>query len=158
MKAERLSSTVIGVDIDDDALALAKSNIATMDMEADEDEEPLVSLVHGDVTADTFRVPGDTDAERVKFDTVVSNPPFGTWVAGADAAFLERACSRAETAVYSLHKSSTRDFLKRRASALGFEGTVVAQMKFDLPRTMAHHKAKSVDIEVDMWRFERRAS
>lgn len=28
-------------------------------------------------------------------------------------------------------------------------------MRYDLPKTMAFHKKQSVDIQVDMWRFER---
>jgi hypothetical protein len=44
------------------------------------------------------------------FDTVVMNPPFGTRRGGgADVAFLQAAVLAASGAVYSLHKSSTRD-------------------------------------------------
>lgn len=43
------------------------------------------------------------------FDTVIMNPPFGTkHNAGMDLRFLETAIGLARTAVYSLHKSSTR--------------------------------------------------
>lgn len=43
------------------------------------------------------------------FDTVIMNPPFGTkHNAGMDLRFLETAFGLARTAVYSLHKSSTR--------------------------------------------------
>lgn len=35
----------------------------------------------------------------------------------------------AETAVYSLNKTSTRDFIERKAKSFGFEGTVIAQMR-----------------------------
>lgn len=44
-----------------------------------------------------------------KFDTIVSNPPFGTKNnAGMDVLFLETGVRMAKNAVYSLHKSSTR--------------------------------------------------
>lgn len=43
------------------------------------------------------------------FDTVVMNPPFGTkHNAGMDMKFLLAGINIANTAVYSLHKSSTR--------------------------------------------------
>eukprot|EP00955_Chlamydomonas_euryale_P103144 365469-Chlamydomonas_euryale.AAC.4 len=31
---------------------------------------------------------------------------------------------------------------------------VLAELRYDLPATMKFHKHKSVDIEVDLWRFE----
>lgn len=43
------------------------------------------------------------------FDTVVMNPPFGTkHNAGMDMKFLAAGFNLARSAVYSLHKSSTR--------------------------------------------------
>lgn len=46
---------------------------------------------------------------RKVFDTVVMNPPFGTkHNAGMDMKFLSAALNIAKTAVYSLHKTSTR--------------------------------------------------
>ncbi|GAA6058569.1 hypothetical protein JCM10212_007008 [Sporobolomyces blumeae] len=154
------AESVTSVDLDPDALAIARENIDSLEM----DEH--ISLIHAEIAPkgarpstegvkvfDPHEVFGDDEDERP--DTVVMNPPFGTWNKGIDAVFLEMGCQVAKTAVYSLNKSSTRDFLERKAKALGFKGTVIAQMKYDLPKTMAFHKQKSVDIEVDMWRFER---
>ncbi len=31
---------------------------------------------------------------------------------------------------------------------------MLAELRYDLPATMRFHKKKSVDIEVDLWRFE----
>uniref|UniRef100_B9N7D0 Uncharacterized protein n=1 Tax=Populus trichocarpa TaxID=3694 RepID=B9N7D0_POPTR len=42
-------------------------------------------------------------------DTVVMNPPFGIRRKGADIDFLSAALKIAPEAVYSLHKTSTRD-------------------------------------------------
>lgn len=42
-------------------------------------------------------------------DTVVMNPPFGTRKKGADMEFLSAAMKVASQAVYSLHKTSTRE-------------------------------------------------
>lgn len=86
-------------------------------------------------------------------DTVLTNPPFGTkHNAGIDVQFLRTATRLARKAVYSFHKTSTRDHLLRKVSEWGMEATVVAEMKFDLPNTYKFHKSKSVDIEVDLLR------
>jgi predicted RNA methylase len=77
----------------------------------------------------------------------------------------------AKSSVYSLHKSSTRDFILKKAASLGYSAQVVAQMRvrdcavpqmlaqlawqYDLPATMRFHKQKSKDIEVDLIYFQR---
>lgn len=94
----------------------------------------------------------------IMFDTAVMNPPFGTkGGGGADWVFLRCAmqCSRV---VYSLHKTSTRKFLLESA-AREFDlvsAEVLAELKFQLPKTYKFHKKESVDIAVDLLRFERR--
>lgn len=100
---------VLGVDVDQDALAIGKENASQF--------EPLpVDWLLSDVTS----LPASLWAH-----TVVSNPPFGTRVKGADTAFLRAACSVASSAVYSLHKSSTRKHLERFvASTPGWSGKV----------------------------------
>ena len=82
--------------------------------------------------------------------------------------------------MYSLHKSSTRPHIAkvgapprpqplgcavRRAPGLttrapqvarelGLEPAVVAELRYDLPRSYRFHKQASVDIEVDLWRLQ----
>jgi len=91
-------------------------------------------------------------------DTVLTNPPFGTKPdkAGIDLKFLKLGCQIARRAVYSFHKSSTRDFVLRTIKALPNvnDAAVIAEMKFDLPRTYKFHSAASVDIQVDLIRVE----
>lgn len=86
------------------------------------------------------------------------NPPFGTKKAHIDIEFLEvaskvrfppvsharrpslmhyltlRVTQLAATSIYSLHKSSTRDYLEKKAASLGFRGQVLAEMRYDLPK------------------------
>lgn len=86
-------------------------------------------------------------------DTVLTNPPFGTkHNAGMDVRFLRTATRLARRAVYSFHKTSTRDYLLKKVSEWGMEATVVAEMKFDIPNTYKFHQKKSVDVEVDLLR------
>ena len=57
-----------------------------------------------------------------KFDTVIMNPPFGTkHNKGLDMIFLQRAIKMASTAVYSLHKTSTREHILKKASDWGVQ-------------------------------------
>lgn len=89
------------------------------------------------------------------FDTVVMNPPFGTKNnAGIDMGFLEAATKLSSNAIYSLHKSSTRDYVLAKAAQLGARGKVIAELRYDLPRAYRFHRKASVDIQVDFVRFE----
>ena len=59
-----------------------------------------------------------------------------------------------KSAVYSLHKTSTREhIIKKAESEWNVQAEVLAQLKYDLPATYKHHKKVSVDIEVDLLRF-----
>lgn len=61
----------------------------------------------------------------------------------------------AQVSVYSLHKSSTRAHIARKADKQwGVGAQVVAQLRFDIPQMYRFHKRESVDIEVDLWRFD----
>ena len=82
----------------------------------------------------------------------VSNPPFGTRNKGIDFLFVETAMNNANV-VYSLHKSTTRDFFVRKAAELNWGIEVVAELRYDLPKMHKFHKQKSKDIEVDLLRF-----
>ena len=79
---------------------------------------------------------------RLRADTVVMNPPFGTKRRGADLDFLRAAAACATRAVYSLHKSSTRAHIAKVATRdLGFKSAeVLAQLRYDLPATYKFHK------------------
>eukprot|EP01121_Diplochlamys_sp_Union-15-3_P004156 TRINITY_DN14147_c0_g1_i1.p1 TRINITY_DN14147_c0_g1~~TRINITY_DN14147_c0_g1_i1.p1 ORF type:complete len:113 (-),score=16.77 TRINITY_DN14147_c0_g1_i1:37-375(-) len=90
------------------------------------------------------------------FDTVIMNPPFGTKVKGIDTMFLQSALRIANNAVYSLHKTSTRQHIFRKAKEWGVVSEVLAELRFNLPKTFYFHKEKTVDIEVDFIRFYRK--
>ncbi|KAG2422985.1 hypothetical protein HXX76_015656 [Chlamydomonas incerta] len=139
---------VVGVDIDPDALEVAAENI--LEVAGGEEEGLPVDLVLADVRSLPATQP------LLQADTVIMNPPFGTKQKGVDTAFLAAAFAVSTHAVYSLHKSSTRDFIAKTARRdLGAASAeVLAQLRYDLPATMKFHKQRSVDIEVDLWRFE----
>ena len=88
------------------------------------------------------------------FDCVLMNPPFGTRVEGVDLKFLRAGLelTTATGAVYSLHKTSTRAFIKKKCAEWGCEATVVAELKFEIPKMYKHHRKASLDVDVDFWR------
>lgn len=137
---------VLGVDVDAAALRLAAANAAAADA------PPALDLLRADVLA----AAGERgDAPLGAVDTVVMNPPFGTKRRGVDVAFLQAAVQHARGgAVYSLHKSATREFLDARVRAWGAVPELVARMRFDVPAMYAFHRQASVDVEVDLWRLD----
>ena len=75
-------------------------------------------------------------------------------ILGVDLLFVKRALDVAQSSVYSLHKTSTREHILKRANDFGASCGVLAELKFDLPRTYGFHKKQSVDVYVDFIRFE----
>lgn len=139
----------VGVDADPDALAIARANLDGMDVEC--------ALLRADVVAGAGLPFRQQQGSGSVFDTVLMNPPFGTKNQGVDLLFVKRGLAVAPV-VYSLHKTSTREFLVGRGAAAcgrNVEVEVVATMRFDLPATYKFHKQKSVHIEVDLLRFSR---
>lgn len=200
------SKSVLGVELDTDAIEIALENLKQLDLQEQEDldsdsesgSEPQsgsetkelkdenesnhadqadeedskdeensrnsIEFIQLDISHPDFlnrlksSVPKSitpTSLEPLLFDTVVMNPPFGTKRKGIDMVFLEIACHLAKSEIYSLHKTSTRDYIQRKSKQWGFNGEVIAEMKYDLPKTMKMHKVKSLDIQVDLWRFYR---
>lgn len=138
------AASVVGFDMDKDALQVAARNVEGFDLQT-------VEFVQCDVlTLLTHR------ARRAKiFDIVVMNPPFGTkGNRGIDVKFLQVALGLAQGAVYSLHKTTTQDYVCRKAEEWGAKAEVVAELHFDLPHTLRYHKKDSVDIHVEVIRFE----
>lgn len=117
---------------------------------------PLVELFNGDVLDEMFLL--SKIASKGNISTIIMNPPFGTKNnAGVDVAFIRAGLSLRGTnplrAIYSMHKTSTRDHLKRKAEEWKCSFTVIAEMKFDLPAKYAFHKKDLVTIQVDLLRF-----
>ncbi|KAI1237186.1 Methyltransferase-like protein 5, partial [Lamprotornis superbus] len=93
----------VGLDIDADALEIFNSNIEDFEL-------TNVNMVQCDICSLSESM-SDT------FDTVIMNPPFGTkHNKGIDMIFLKTALQMAKTAVYSLHKTSTRQHIQKKAA------------------------------------------
>ncbi|GCB61759.1 rRNA N(6)-adenosine-methyltransferase METTL5 isoform X1 [Scyliorhinus torazame] len=131
----------VGFDIDEGALDIFNRN-------AEEFELANVNMVQCDICSVM------TGKLSKTFDTIIMNPPFGTkHNKGMDMAFLRTALDMARTAVYSLHKTSTRNHILKKAEEWKVKMEVIAELKYDLPASYKFHKRKSIDIEVDFIRF-----
>ncbi|KAJ8654703.1 hypothetical protein O0I10_009593 [Lichtheimia ornata] len=133
----------VGFDIDPDAIRIARENAEAFETEID--------FVWTDLGQENALF----DRFKGRLDTVIMNPPFGTKNKGIDMVFLKKAVEIANKAVYSLHKTSTREHIMKKAKEWGVQCEVVAEMKFDVPMMYKFHKKKSVDIEVDFLRFSK---
>lgn len=156
------ASYVVAFEIDPDAVDILTTNC--------DDIELFVDIVQCDILQN---LPGKkktlinylyifikngliyvTDKFEKMFDTVIMNPPFGTKKnAGIDIKFLEIATKLAKKTVYSLHKTSTRNYVLKKAQEFGINGKVIAELRYDLPQVYKFHKKSSVDIQVDFIRF-----
>ncbi|XP_052579379.1 rRNA N6-adenosine-methyltransferase METTL5 isoform X1 [Peromyscus californicus insignis] len=103
----------VGFDIDEDALEIFNRNV-------EEFELTNVDMIQCDVHSLSNRM-------FKLFDTVIMNPPFGTKNnKGTDMAFLKTALEMARTAVYSLHKSSTREHIQKKAAEWKIKIEIIA--------------------------------
>lgn len=122
------ASRVVGIEVDPDAVADARGNIAAAGAEVE-----VLQMDVGEV--------------GLKADTVIMNPPFGAQRRNADRPFLEAAV-RIAPRVYSLHNARTVDFLLKMVSALGCEVFLQKSYKFEIPHMFEFHDKRKKEIEV----------
>ena len=80
---------------------------------------------------------------------VVTNPPFGIRSkTGADVNFLKSAVSICSGYVYSLHKFSTFDYLKKFYNKNEISEINGFKIEYDLPKSYKFHKKNNKVIEV----------
>jgi predicted RNA methylase len=128
---------IVGVDVDEQALALARENA--------ERTRVQVEWVQSDIE----KIDG-------RFDTVIMNPPYGTRTSHADTRFLEKAFQLAPV-TYTIHKSSTREFLLHFVSRSQRHVDQVRSMRMEIPHLFEFHEKKRATVEVDLYRIVRKA-
>jgi putative methylase len=130
---------VVGVEIDREALAVARENRRRVGTRTE---------IHW-VRADATRVPLCPDGPT----TVVMNPPFGAQNGNehADRAFLATAADVADVS-YSVHNAGSREFLEAFAADNGGEVTHAFAAEFDLHRQFDHHSADRKQLEAEVFR------
>jgi len=95
---------------------------------------------------------GDLNSVVGGFQTVLMNPPYGTRSPHMDARFLTRAFELAPV-TYSIHKSSTRNFLTELAKKNGRRVDVVRSLEMRIPHLFDFHRKKWETIQVDLYRI-----
>ena len=89
---------------------------------------------------------------KEKPDTILQNPPFGTKSRHADKEFLEKAF-QAATSVYTIHKSSTAEFIVGLAHKNSF--ALIRKRDFDFPikHQFRFHKKPVKNIQASLFYF-----
>ncbi|XP_048340059.1 rRNA N6-adenosine-methyltransferase METTL5 isoform X2 [Sphaerodactylus townsendi] len=130
----------IGFDIDADALGVFNRN-------AEDFEITNTDIVQCNVCS--------LPEEMAKtFDTVIMNPPFGTkHNKGMDMAFLKTALRMARTAVYSLHKTSTRQHIQKKADDWKVKMEVLAGRNVQFSFIPASPRKSSSDSPLQQLNF-----
>ena len=128
------ASYVVGVDIDRDALKIAKENAERMGVE--------IKLICSDIEKLTLR----------KANTVIENPPFGSHVKGTDIKFLKKAVEIGEV-TYSLHISKTREFIRKTVESMNCRVDRVYPLSIKIKRRYRFHRKSFIDVEADLFRI-----
>lgn len=155
----------LGVDIDDESIALAKITQNGISDEHDIDVDNTNFIV-GDINSfnsindllnNSSNInPNDNSIPLNKFDTLIQNPPFGSQEKGsrhADRKFMEFAVGSAEV-IYSFHMKNTEEFVIDYYRDLGAEVTHKLVYKFPIPKIYDFHKEESRDVKVVVLRVE----
>ncbi|KAI6219895.1 MTS domain-containing protein [Aphelenchoides besseyi] len=136
----------VGYELDEEVTAICRENIVEAEV------EDQCEVITRDILAP------DAFEKEEPFDLVLMNPPFGTKNnEGTDLRFVRTALEtiKPDGSVYSLHKTSTRSGIQRRAQTWESVATVVAELRWELPRTYKHQRKETLDIAVDLIRFRK---
>ena len=125
-------------DIDEEALDIAKNNIEKLELEDN------IQIIQMDVNQ--LR---NCNKLNKYFDLVITNPPFGIRSEnGADIEFLKTASYICNNTIFSLHKFSTINFLKKFYNKKGINDIKSFKIEYNLPKTYKFQKKKEKNIDV----------
>ncbi|WP_265111601.1 METTL5 family protein [Halosolutus halophilus] len=130
---------VVGVDVDPDALALARRNAVTVGA-------GTIDWLRGDALRPPFAL---RDA------TVVSNPPFGAQHGNrnADRAFLETTAEIA-TVSYTIHNEDSRSFVESFAADHGATVTHAFRAPLPIGNRFEFHTEREQTLDAEVFRIE----
>lgn len=133
---------VIFIETDEDALAVLRSNVASLERDLADKADVVAAQV------------GLDDLPLGNIDLVVMNPPWGVQRERADRPFLDTAFTSAAQAVHLLH-SDRASHVEAVAKSHSWEAEAVLRTEFRLPPTYEHHSKRSGTTDVQCWRFYR---
>ena len=159
------ASYSLGVDVDDESIALAKITQNSISEEYDIDITNTNFIV-GDINSfnsinDLLNkrnpVNDDNNSKSLnRFDTLIQNPPFGSQEKGsrhADRKFMEFAVNSADV-IYSFHMKNTEEFVIDYYRDLGAEVSHKLVYKFPIPKIYDFHTEESREVKVVVLRVE----
>jgi putative methylase len=137
------AADAVGVDVDGDAISIAKAQAVKMDIE-DKVRFVTCDIIDFNETA----------------DTVIQNPPFGAQKVHrkeSDRLFMIKALEIAPV-VYSLHIQETEDFVTNFFKKAGADVSHIFHYSFPIPRIYDFHRKDKVNINVVLVRVEKRVN
>lgn len=137
------AKSVIGYDVDNKALEIAKKNME------------IVKGTKIPITDITFLKKDVKDIDE-KFDTVLMNPPFGVQKKGADKEFLEKAFKISKN-IYSIHKFGNEEFIEKFAKDNRFRPFRITEKTINLKPMMHFHEEFKHPVKVMLWKFSKQA-
>ena len=159
------ASYSLGVDVDDESIALAKITQNSISEEHDIDITNTNFIV-GDINSfnsindllnERNPVNDDNNSKSLnRFDTLIQNPPFGSQEKGsrhADRKFMEFAVNSADV-IYSFHMKNTEEFVIDYYRDLGAEVSHKLVYKFPIPKIYDFHTEESREVKVVVLRVE----
>ena len=132
-----LNAKAIGVDIDIEALKIARKNAEKVGVEVD------------------FILSRVEDVSIKRRATVIMNPPFGIQRRHADRPFLFKAMEIADV-IYTIHSAESERFIRVVCDNEGFKITHLWKYKIPLKRTYSFHEKEYKWIAVEVFRIERK--
>jgi putative methylase len=131
--AALLGAKAVGVDLDPEALEIARANASKLGV--------YVEFICGDVSSIALR----------KIETVVMNPPFGAQKASiGDRAFLRKATEIAHV-IYTLQNVGSEGFIKRFIEPCAIEEKY--SIRFPIKRCFEFHRKDIKTIDVELYRI-----
>jgi putative methylase len=94
---------------------------------------------------------------RGSVDTVVMNPPFGTKQPHADLDFLNVGLGIGRV-VYSIHKRSTRTFLKQWLEKKGYVTSEIMTTRMKIPHQFKFHRKRKEFVSVSVIRTHKNSA
>lgn len=159
------ASYSLGVDVDDESIALAKITQNSISEEYDIDITNTNFIV-GDINSfnsindllnERNPVNEDNNSKSLnRFDTLIQNPPFGSQEKGsrhADRKFMEFAVNSADV-IYSFHMKNTEEFVIDYYRDLGAEVSHKLVYKFPIPKIYDFHTEESREVKAVVLRVE----
>lgn len=129
---------VVLFDIDEEIIDIAKQNVNNLEL------QNCIQIILCDVNQIK-----NWKCLYKKFDIIVTNPPFGIRSQnGADVEFLKCAVNLSNQFVYSLHKFSTFNFLKKFYEKNNINDVNGFKIEYDLPKSYKFHKKNNKVIDV----------